>query len=176
MSKRKMFEKMKSKGASGKNAEKLFNKYAEYFKKEHSVNLMEEIDTLADTYDEYGLGEDDYNWVRIYIRLQSGFKYPSADILWDVYKEWYLSTKTSGGKSAEYKRETWDMLFMKAAVKYDKRNKGKTPTPQYLRKKMAQLIMSASKKSGKSLPNPVSVGGSRVSVAAVMNADNLDWI
>tara|TARA_R100001377_G_C3105976_1_gene80821 strand:- start:9 stop:518 length:510 start_codon:yes stop_codon:yes gene_type:complete len=169
-----MFEKMKSSGAQGKNAEKLYNKYAGHFKEQHSIILMDEIDDLAETYEEYGLGKEDYDWVRIYIRLQTGFKYPSADILWAVYKDWYTTTKN--GKSAELKLITWNKMFNEAAVKYDKRNKGKEYTPQYLRKKMANLIMSASKKSGKTLPNPVSVGGSRVSVEQVMNADDLDWI
>lgn len=174
MSNRNMFSGMKSKGGNGKNAEKLFKKYAAHLKDEHGIDVIKEIDEIADNYEEYGFNEDDYNWVRIYVRLQTGFKYPTTDILWATYKRWYLQTKD--GTNAELNKITWNKMFSEAAIKFDKSNKGKTASPVYLKKKMQDLIKAASKKSGKVLPNPVSVGSTRISAEEVMNTDDLDWL
>jgi len=172
---RSLFTDMKSKGGDG-NADRLFKKYSSMLKKKHDVDILEEIDEMDDSYDEYGLGEGDYNWLRMYIRLSTGFKYPTPDILWAVYKEWYLTTKTSGATSDEFKAEIWDSLFSAAAIKHDKANKGRDASPAYLKKKMANLLKAASAKSGKILPNPIKLGASRVSPAMVINADDLDWL
>lgn len=160
------------------NAERLFKKYSSMLKKKYQVDIIDEIDEIADTYEEFGLGEGDYNWLRMRIRLKTGYKYPTPDILWACYKEWYAQTKDESGspKTDTFKDHIWEETFTKAAVKFSKENAGRTPNPQYLKKKMAALIKPASKKSGKILPNPVRLGAARVSPAMVINADDLDWL
>ena len=170
---RTLFTKLPSTGTG--NAEKLFKKYSSMLKKDYQLDIVDEIDEIADSYEEFGLGEGDYNWLRMRIRLKTGYKYPTPDILWTCYKTWYRLTKNED-HTQEFKDTLWNNTFNEAAVKYNKENAGREPNPQYLKKKMAALLRPASKKSGKILPNPVRLGAPRVSPAMVINADDLDWL
>lgn len=175
---RTMFLKTPSKGDDGQ-AERLFNKYKKHLAKDFNVDLEEDMDDLADSYEEYGLGRGDYNWVRMHHRLKHSFKYPSQAVLFQCFKDYHLEVKSKKLSSEDDEakmRKIWDAIFIAAAVDYDRANEGKEYGELYLRKKMAKLLKLASAKAGKPIENPIKVGSSRISAEAVINADKLDWL